>query len=168
MAIPAAAERPEARRRLDIDDHVPALANGLAGRLGLHAARQGAKRLGLDLRAWRIVQILGCDGRSTVFEIADRIAMDRGGTSRAIARLEARGIVRREEDPADRRRSLVDLTDAGWALHDESVRFSLAREERLLECLSPADRRRLREMLRKLLERAGEMLDDGWTPESTP
>ncbi len=152
------------RRGLDIEMHVPALSNRLASKLGLHAARHGAKRLGLDLREWRLVMVLGSLGRSTVLELAEQTAMDRGGTSRAVARLEGRDIVRRETDPADRRKSLIVLTDRGWELSERIARFAELREERLLESLTAVERRQLRRLLSLLVERADRLLADGWAP----
>ena len=153
-----------AKLRVDMDSHIPALFVTLGGKVGLHAMRHNARGLGFDLREWRILQVLGGDGRSTIFEIADRIAMDRGGTSRSVARLEKRGLVTRQDDPSDRRRSYVELTDKGWAVHDEIARFALAREERLLRNFSPGDSARLRTFLRTLLAEADAMIAEGWAP----
>ena len=108
--------------------------------------------------------MLGGDGRLTIFGIADRIAMDRGGTSRSVARLEKRGLVIRQDDPSDRRRSYVALTDEGWAIHDEIARFALAREERLLKNFSPGESARLRRYLSALLAEADAMIAEGWSP----
>jgi len=90
--------------------------------------------------------------------------MDRGGTSRSVARLEKRGLVIRQDDPSDRRRSYVALTDEGWAIHDEIARFALAREERLLKNFSPGDCARLRRYLGALLAEADAMIAEGWSP----
>lgn len=150
--------------RVDMDSHIPALFVTLGGKIGLHALRHHARARGLDLREWRIIQVLGGDGRSTIFAIADRIAMDRGGTSRSVARLENRGLVTRQDDPSDRRRSYVELTDEGWAVHDEIARFALAREERLLRNFSPGDSARLRRYLNALATEANAMIAEGWSP----
>ena len=159
-----ARQSPGAALRVDMDSHVPALFVILGGKIGLHATRHHARGLGFDLREWRIIQVLGGDGRSTIFGIADRIAMDRGGTSRSVARLEKRGLVARQHDPADRRRSFVELTDEGRAVHDEIARFALAREERLLRNFSPGDCARLRQFLNTLVTEADAMIAEGWTP----
>jgi DNA-binding MarR family transcriptional regulator len=120
--------------------------------------------MNLDLCEWRIIQVLGAVERATIFDIADRIAMDRGGTSRAISRLEKTGLVERQVDRVDRRRSYIALSDAGQARHDQIIGFAVAREERLLQKLSPEDRAHLRKMLRLLIEESELMLTQQWTP----
>lgn len=152
-------------RRIDMERHIPALIATLGGRIGLHAQRESARALGLDLREWRVLQILGeAEGR-TVNEVADRIAMDRGGTSRSLARLEDRGLVARRGDAADRRRALVTLTPEGRALQDRVAAFATAREARLLEGFTPKEVEALRTMLQRLSGTAEEMLAAGWRPE---
>ena len=164
VAISGVDEPVRSDQSIDIDDHIPALCLILGGKVGLHAKRMSAQQLGLDLGEWRIIQVLGADGRSTIFEIADRIAMDRGGTSRSITHLEKHGVVKRVEDPQDRRRSLISLTKDGWTLHSEIVRFARSREERLLRHLTPADSAHLRKLLRTLINEADDMMAEGWAP----
>lgn len=159
-----ACAEPDPSRHVDIDNHIPAMCLILGGKLGLHAKRASAQQLGLDLSEWRIVQVLGADGRSTIFEIADRIAMDRGGTSRSVANLEADGLLIRMDDPSDRRRSLVSLTEKGRELHEKIVRFANAREERLLSKFEGKDRAQLRKFLTTLINEADEMITEEWKP----
>ena len=109
-------------------------------------------------------KLLGGAGRLTIFGIADRIAMDRGGTSRSVARLEKRGLILRRDDPSDRRRSHVELTNEGRAVHDEIARFALAREQRLLRNFSAGDSARLRRYLNALVAEADAMIAEGWAP----
>ena len=155
----------EAGAHIELGNHVPALCLMLGGKLGLHAKRHSARRLGLDLCEWRILQVLGAEERATIFHIADCIAMDRGGTSRAVGRLESNGYVARESDPADRRKSYVVLTGKGRELHGCIVAFAIAREERLLSDFSPEDRTRLRKMLNRLIAEAELMIGEQWSPE---
>ena len=46
-------------------------------------------------------------------EIADRLVLSRGGTTKVIDRLEAMDYVARSPDPEDRRATIVVITDAG-------------------------------------------------------
>ena len=159
---PASAPPPET---VDLDVHLPAQLFTLSARISQHAQRANARPLGLDMCEWRAVQILGRDGPSTINAVADRIAMDRGGTSRAIARMEQRGLVHRLPQQGDRRRSCVDLTDAGRALHERVARFANAREERLVRSLDPADRARLAQLLHRLEAEILSMQAEDWRPE---
>jgi DNA-binding MarR family transcriptional regulator len=149
---------------VDLDLHLPAQIFTLSARISAHAQRANARPLGLDMCEWRVVQILGRDGASTINEVADRIAMDRGGTSRAISRLEGRGLVLRLPQ-RDRRRSCVDLTPEGMALHSQVARFANAREARLLRSLAPEERTHLAALLARLEAEARLMADENWQPD---
>lgn len=66
---------------------------------------------------------VGAPYRLRPSELAGRILMTSGGTSNALRRLEERGLLSRDADPADARSSPARLTDAGAdlaleALHD--------------------------------------------------
>lgn len=52
---------------------------------------------------------------STVAELARDVVLDPGAMTRALDRLEAKGLVRRERSRKDRRVVLIELTDAGRA-----------------------------------------------------
>jgi len=73
-----------------------------------------------------------------------------GGTTKRLDRLEARGLVRRDPDPSDRRGTLVTLTDAGLATIDTIESAHVANEKRLVAALSPRQRNTLAQLLRKL------------------
>ncbi|MDA0239965.1 MAG: MarR family transcriptional regulator [Proteobacteria bacterium] len=165
MAKRKTKKAPRRETPIDLDRHLPAQLMVLGGTIGRHAVREGARKLGLDLMEWRVIQVVGTQGRSTINQVADRLAMDRGGTSRAIARLDERGILSRTADAKDRRRSLVDLTPKGQALHDDIVRFVRAYRERLLRRLSAKDRDQLQRTMTNLIEEAGAMLAECWSPE---
>lgn len=74
-----------------------------------------------------------------------------GGMTKLLDRLEARGLIRREADPRDRRGRLVVLTDDGRALVDRAVEAHLENEQRLLADLSGPKREQLASLLRQLL-----------------
>lgn len=75
-----------------------------------------------------------------------------GTMTNRIDRLVARGLVTRAGDPADRRVVLVRLTEEGRVRADAALTTLLASERRLLARLPAADRDRLADTLRTLLE----------------
>ncbi|WP_052847731.1 MarR family winged helix-turn-helix transcriptional regulator [Streptomyces avicenniae] len=62
-----------------------------------------------DYQAWNV---LALDGPLTSGELARRLGLTTGATTRLVDRLEATGAARRVPDPADRRRVLVESTGA--------------------------------------------------------
>lgn len=84
------------------------------------------------------------------------LAQDTGLTlshlSRVITRLEKRGLVRRLPDPSDGRSTLVELTGAGWSLHEELSPVNVAEIRRLVfDNLSPEESRVMGSALRKMV-----------------
>lgn len=74
-----------------------------------------------------------------------------GGMTKRLDRLDEAGLVERRPDRSDRRGTLVRLTRRGKAIIDRAVETHTRNEDRLLRSLTPADRRALDDLLRKLL-----------------
>jgi len=72
------------------------------------------------------------------------------GTTKRLDKLEEAGLIARSPDPADRRGTLITLTDAGRELIDRLTPDHLANEREIIAVLSEADQRRLADLLRKL------------------
>lgn len=72
------------------------------------------------------------------------------GTTKRLDRLEAAGLIARAPDPADRRGTLIGLTDDGRRLIDELTPAHLDNERQILGALSEDERRALADLLRKL------------------
>ncbi len=84
-------------------------------------------------------------------DLARVLMLSPAGMTNRVDRLEAAGWIERQNDPDDRRSSLVKLTDEGRDLVDRAVTDHVANEARLLESLSPAERAALDRTLRTLL-----------------
>lgn len=84
-------------------------------------------------------------------ELMRTTMLSSGGMTKRLDRLAEAGLVERRPDPSDRRGTLVGLTAKGQAIVEEALVTHLANEERLLEPLSPAQRRALDDLLRGLL-----------------
>ncbi|MEY4760930.1 MAG: hypothetical protein RLZZ200_786 [Pseudomonadota bacterium] len=72
-----------------------------------------AQHSDLSLPEWRVMAQLGLVPTGTVRSLADGAAVDRAEISRATRSLEAKGLVRRREDAADRRSPVFSLTAPG-------------------------------------------------------
>ena len=79
------------------------------------------------------------------------LILSSGAMTNRLDRLEKMGMIRRLDDPNDRRGRLVELTPKGRRLVDKAIVEHLTDEERLLAVLRPAERQRLAKLLRKLL-----------------
>lgn len=67
-----------------------------------------------------LLNLAHADGGLRMSDIADRLILSRGGTTKVIDRLEALGYVERVADPQDRRATLVEITDTGQAAMAEA------------------------------------------------
>ncbi|MFF7640567.1 MarR family transcriptional regulator [Streptomyces canus] len=83
--------------------------------------------------------------------LADHLGLTRGALSARLAPLEDAGLIVRTHGDDDRRRVRVRLTDAGHAAFEQQVLSEEAGELALLSALSPAERRTLADLLRKLV-----------------
>jgi DNA-binding MarR family transcriptional regulator len=89
-------------------------------------------------------------------QLGSQTLVTSGTMTNRIDRLESRGLVRREADPADRRGVRVVLTDTGRRTVDDALFDLVAREHELLATL-PADRQEeLVSLLRALVQAFGD------------
>lgn len=122
------------------------------------------KVYGLSVTEWRVVAILGRFPGLTASEVMARGAMDKVAVSRAVKRLQARGLIARGEHHADRRRVPLSLTnDKGLPLFRDVVPRALAYEKALIEVLNDAERRQFERVLDKLQGAAEQLNEKGET-----
>ena len=113
-------------------------------------ARRYETRFGVTIPEWRCLAVLGRADRLTASQLGERATLDKVQTSRAVARLVARGLVHRTQDAADRRAVRLSLEPAGRALYGELAAVALAWERELTDALGLSDRRALDRVLAKL------------------
>ena len=93
----------------------------------------------------------GPDCTLTPTELAHRRMMTSGGMTAAIDRLARRGLVERLPNPADRRGSLVRLTDEGRSIIERAAALQADVEKRLVTSLDEDEVDQLTDLLRRLL-----------------
>jgi DNA-binding MarR family transcriptional regulator len=77
--------------------------------LGASFFRAAATRIGLNATDMQVIDILESDGPSTAGQLADLTGLTTGAITGMLNRLEESGLVRRERDPNDGRRVIVQL-----------------------------------------------------------
>jgi DNA-binding MarR family transcriptional regulator len=90
-------------------------------------------------------------GPFTQNSLGRSIYMQPANIRELVGRLEARGLVRRDPDPADRRAVVVSITPAGLELLDAARAEADAANTGTLEALEPAEREQLFALLRRLM-----------------
>ena len=103
------------RSRRDIEDRVlaalPGWVNALAQLNRVIADRMGVVPSDLDC-----LHVLNQHGPATAAQLARRVGLTPGSVSRMIDRLDAAGCITRVNDPADRRRVLIEPTQESLRL----------------------------------------------------
>jgi DNA-binding MarR family transcriptional regulator len=97
---------------------------------------------GLTLQQFNVLRILRGAGDAGVptLEVAERMVEQTPGITRLLDRLEAKGLVRRQRCPKDRRQHLCWITPAGSDLLDQVDEPMMAAAETVFTALSEADR----------------------------
>jgi DNA-binding MarR family transcriptional regulator len=112
------------------------------------------KRFGLTIPEWRVIAVLGRFPGLSAVEVADRTMMDKVAVSRAVTKLLKSGRIDREFADADRRRSILNLSEEGRRVHDEIAPLALKFEADLLQGLSEEEINALNSTIERLMARA--------------
>lgn len=111
------------------------------------------RMLEVDLTLAELILLHGLQHHPlTIAEVANTLYITHSAASRAADRLVRDGLVKREENPADRRQKRLTLTDAGAALLDEMEALRAQRLTAVLASLSDDERERLRRLLARTLQ----------------
>lgn len=137
----------------DLDRFLPYLLNQAAERTGKKFEPAYREGHGLTRTQWRILAHLGSYGDMTAAAVSRRSHTEKTKVSRAVAALEADGLLCRAEAASDRRTETLRLTDAGRALFDTLSRDALAFDRHLRETIGPDTADALEILLRTLAER---------------
>ena len=113
--------------------------------------REALGPLGLRIPHHSVLSVLS-EGTQSQAALAEALHTDRMAMVRVIDDLEEAGLVRREQNPRDRRAHEVTLTARGAATLDQTRNRVGAVDAALLAPLSEAEREQLRAMLTRVIE----------------
>ena len=116
-----------------------------------HYARHMAT---LDLKPseFAVLSLLAANPGASQRQVADAVMISPPNMAALMERMHARGLLRRESDPADKRLSLLYLTAEGESLHARAAAQVELLEEQASSMLSSAEKQQLLALLRKMIE----------------
>lgn len=145
---------------LILEDFLPYRLAILSHTVSTTIAQVYEKRFNLSIPEWRVIAILGRFPGLSAVEVAERTFLDKVAVSRAVTKLLKNGRVDRQFADADRRRSILNLSDEGRRVHDEVAPLALQFERDLLDGLSDDEKSKLDVVMERLMDRA-RLLDQG-------
>ncbi len=145
--IPATAEHAP----LQLEHFLPYRLSILSNTISQAIADDYQSRYDISVTEWRVMAVLARFEGLSAREVAERTAMDKVAVSRALARLVEAGRVDRAIHDNDKRRSVLSLSEKGWAMHDEVAPMARVREREVLAKLDVEERAWLTRILDKLM-----------------
>ena len=103
---------------------------------------------------WKVLANLRRAGppyRGKPGKLAARLDLSSGAMTNRLDNMESRGLVRRLDDPDDRRGVIVELTEEGKQLWDAAVGAQAEKESLVDSALGEREKRELNELLRRLM-----------------
>jgi len=140
---------------LKLENFLPYRLAVLSNTVSTTVARAYDKRFSVSIPEWRVIAVLGRFPGLSAVEVAERTFLDKVAVSRAVTRLIKSGRIDREFADADKRRSILNLSEEGKKLHDEIAQLALQFERDLLEGFSADELEKLNSIMERLMARAG-------------
>ena len=109
------------------------------------------QQLGLLRPEFVVLWSLFLAGDGTLTDVVRSSGFPKNTLSRACSKLFQMGLIERDVDSSDQRRVMLALTPVGRELTEKAKSTMIEHERKMLECLSPAERLNLSEILTKLI-----------------
>ena len=139
---------------LILEDFLPYRLSVLSHTVSTTIAGVYEKRFGVSIPEWRVIAILGRFPGLSAVDVAERTLMDKVAVSRAVTKLIKNGRIDRQFADADRRRSILNLSEEGRKVHDEIAPLALQFEHDLLDGVTDDDVATLNAVIDDLLSKA--------------
>ena len=143
---------------LILEDFLPYRLSITSHTVSTNIARVYEKRFGVSIPDWRVIAVLGRYPGLSAVEVADRTLMDKVAVSRAVTKLIKNGRIDREFADADRRRSILNLSEEGKKVHNEIAPLALEFEQQLVQNISEDDYETFNSILEQLLDKARQLV----------
>jgi len=142
---------------LTLEEFMPYRLARLSSTVSTTIARAYDKEFGLSIPEWRVIAVLGRFPGLSAVEVAEQTFLDKVAVSRAVTKLIKNGRIDRQFADADRRRSILNLSEKGREVHDRVAKLALKFEDDLLAGLDETDIDQFNAVMDKLLDKASEL-----------
>ena len=142
---------------LILENFLPYRLSILSHTVSTTIAQAYERQFGLSIPEWRVIAILGRFPGLSAVEVAERTFLDKVAVSRAVSKLIKNGRIDREFADADRRRSILNLSEEGRRVHDAVAELALQFERDLIQGLDDDERAALDVSMKRLMARAQEL-----------
>lgn len=112
--------------------------------------REMLAKSGVNEQKWRVLRVLDESGPLDQSLLAERACLQLPSLTRILQAMQDQGLVTRQTDPGDRRRSIVTLTDAGLQVIEAHAAESIALFARLESAYGPQRLEHLLDLLEAL------------------
>ncbi|WP_170404997.1 homoprotocatechuate degradation operon regulator HpaR [Ruegeria arenilitoris] len=106
--------------------------------------------VGVTEQQWRVLRVLDEEGPQEPTHIADRACLLLPSLTRILQKLEAKGLIRREIHPDDKRRQIVDISAKGKQIIHDNIQVTVHLAEDLRTKLGPERHEALLDLLNEL------------------
>ena len=140
---------------LDLKKFLPYQLSVVTNRISASFARLYSEKFNLSIPEWRVMAVLGQQPGLSADEVSSETEMDKVPVSRAVTKLLDKGLLNRDFSGLDRRRSILRLSEAGYAMYSQIVPLALAYEAELKAALAEQEQVQLEVLLEKLSVQRG-------------
>ncbi|WP_371156975.1 MarR family winged helix-turn-helix transcriptional regulator [Jannaschia sp. 2305UL9-9] len=139
----------------NLSEFLPYRLSVLSSRTTKMLSRVYGEKYGLSTPEWRVLVHVARREKMSVREIHDSVYLEKPAVSRAVAKLEKAGLLRKTTCETDHRLVEIALTAAGLEMFNGIVPEALSFEAAILSAFSPEER----DQLHDLMERLHDVLD---------
>jgi len=138
-----------------------------AHQIALSIFSEEAGRLGVTTTQYGVLWMLSNRPGLDQVGLSRLMGFDRSTTGLVVGKLEADGLILRREDPDDRRKKTLVLSDAGRALLDRLADPAKRSQDRLLSAFTDAEAKQFLHLLGKFIEAFNGSIRTPIAPEET-
>lgn len=136
--------------KLSLGEFLPYRLSVVAETVSALIAKGYERQFGITIPEWRVLAVIGENGRMTTQQVIDHTRMDRVRVSRAVIRLADKGLVARVANPADARAQILDFAPDGAEIYRQIIPYARTIQRKLAESLRQDEAKQLIAILEKL------------------